>query len=226
MNSERKIQIKNFNFLEEEVDKTVILRRVNEDPFVLESLNEYFRSDREIIFECLKKDGFLLKFASINIKNDREFIMGVLNEYLGQIHKLLIEFDEDYEKECEYYFTYDGTKVYLGIESFYRKYCGDIEGSKFIKNEELIEKILPQCRRFLKFSQITELERVRKNYGLILKFCSKNLQDDYDLVLKCVKKYGLSIKFSSRDLQENDVIVNYAIRNDKRVINLLRKRNF
>ena len=60
-----------------------------------------------------------------------------------------------------------------------------------------------------------------KTDGQILYYVSKELRDDYDVVLETVKNKGLIVKYASKRLRSDKTIAIEAIKNDKRAYDFI-----
>lgn len=59
-------------------DREAVLRRIQEDPFILEYLGPDLQNDREIVLAAVHRNGYAVEFASENLINDHEIVLAAV----------------------------------------------------------------------------------------------------------------------------------------------------
>lgn len=77
----------------------------------------------------------------------------------------------------------------------------------------MIEEALLKKYTFRKFLLENTLEKILSKNGLALKYISKELKNDKNMVLLAVKSNGNALKYASEELQKDPEIINIAEKN-------------
>jgi TPR repeat protein len=165
-------------------------------------LDQYLLANRDIFLIAIKQNGLALKYASDDLKNDKEIVKNAL-EQNGLALKYVSDDLKNDKEIVKKAVEQNGLALEYATDNL--KNNLDIVLIAIKKNSSAIN--------FTKFkNDLSRLSWLLYNYNTeIIKFAEYNIQDNYDVIMHCVKKDGLLLEFASNNLKNNKDIVLAAI---------------
>ena len=135
---------------------------------------------------------------------------------------------KEYSSVKKDYFAYKSTNDGLSVNFFLDDFYTSKEQSEQFKQyrDTVLKLVLNHVGKIKERistidSKIADCTNAAKTDGQILYYVSKELRDDYDVVLEAVKNKGLIIKYASKRLRSDKTIAIEAIKNDKRAYDFI-----
>ena len=165
-----------------------------EDGFRLDSINEIYRSDREIVLEAVKHKAWNIHYADAKLKKDKEILeiaicggagLEFADTKMAQNRELILE----YVKNGGY----------------------DLENidPKLKKDKSFALEVVKKSGDLLKyFDNKLKIDRevvisAIKNDGYSLEYADKSLKQDEEILLMALQKSGYGLQYASEELRDN-----------------------
>jgi hypothetical protein len=186
---------------------------VEKDCFAFESLDEKYRTDKEIVLLAVQNCEDALKFASQDLKKDKELVLKAI-----KIDERVLEFaDESLKKDKEV--------VLMAVYNDPRTL--KFADKSLQDDRAFILEILDKKYSWNKSRYISERRRQRGisiDEGYILLYLNKNLKRDKEIILKAVKGNALEIIDVDQDLLDDDVFVKEILTQNGSAFEFLNKK--
>lgn len=208
----------------EEFEYEFILLAVQLGNLQLEDLDEFWRSNREIVKSALiydnKNSRSSLQFASQSLQDDREIVLMAIQNTPFALQFASERLQDDKEivlaaiKDSCYSLQFISERLQDDKEVVLTAMQNSVFALQLAS--ERLRKELEDNREFI-------LSFIKKS-SFALQFASPRLRDDKEIVLVAVKKSGWTLQFASKRLQDDEEIVLTAIKKSSSAVEFASKR--
>lgn len=222
---EAELMPNNF-FYYEEFEYEFILLAVQLGNLQLEDLDEFWRSNREIVKSALiynkeiKNSRSSLQFASQSLQDDREIVLMAIENtpFALQFASERLQDDKEIVLAAIKNSCYSLQFISERLQDDKEVVLTAMQNSVFALQlaSERLRKELEDNREFI-------LSFIKKS-SFALQFASPRLRDDKEIVLVGVKKSGWTLQFASKRLQDDEEIVLTAIKKSSSALEFASKR--
>ena len=163
---------------------------------ILKYLPYYLQKNKEFIFKCFQRIYYSLEYASDKLKNDKEFILKCI-------------------KYCPIALTYASNKLINKDFILYIIKKNIYDPTFMYCILELLPEIYKNDYNIVYIAIEKNINNIDKHYynGIILKYVSYTLQNDFDIVYNSVSISANELSYAPYEFMDNEIIITAAINN-------------
>jgi hypothetical protein len=167
-----------------QIDKKTVLNLVKVEGMALEFASKDLQNDKEVVFEAIRNNPQAFQFASKEIQHDKEFILFAFENRIHLLRYIPVEFQNDKNV---------------------------VEES--LKSQDSFEFVSEELKGDKSFV-LEVLEVLEVSAWTLLKYASKELQNDKEVVFEAIRNDPQAFQFASKEIQHDKEFILDAFKND------------